>query len=401
MAIQVDATTTHPERKEIARYLLSRGQAALEAEREALRKPAAAADAAPETGALAHPRIKFDFPAGLAPVPHPIDPEPDAAAALPRADIVVITWTVDEATALAHVLTPGVSPARWHHYAHQYDSYKDQIRAHAPAAVSKRLGSYMPVTVGGKKVLCMKSELHLNQDGVKTGEGLATLPVKDFFKQIIAEVQPSHVFTIGTSGSVFEDFSLGDTVITRAAKFRLHNEFRNETWNGATYKSDWTIPTTHLDTATKLAASIEPNLAEPPFAPPTKRYPAGGPPVTPPPDVPTIRMEQDHRDMPEFHPILTTDYFEYGTTANRLDKEGAAVEMGDAALGLACSELQAPPRWAVIRNMSDPVINGDLPTKQYHLNEQTTWAVGYYTAYGMYTSMCGALATWGVIAGLA
>ena len=25
--------------------------------------------------------------------------------------------------------------------------------------------------------------------------------------------------------------------------------------------------------------------------------------------------------MPEFHPILATDYFEYGTTTNRLDKD--------------------------------------------------------------------------------
>jgi hypothetical protein len=46
------------------------------------------------------------------------------------------------------------------------------------------------------------------------------------------------------------------------------------------------------------------------------------------------------------------------------------------------------------------VINGALPAKQFHLNEQTTWAVGYYTAYGHSTSLVGALATWGVIAGL-
>ena len=80
--------------------------------------------------------------------------------------------------------------------------------------------------------------------------------------------------------------------------------------------------------------------------------------------------------MDEFHPILTTDYFEYGTSANHLDQEGAGVEMGDAALGLACSELQHPPKWAVVRNMSDPVINGDLPADEFRLNEQTTWAVG-------------------------
>ncbi len=258
----------------------------------------------------------------------------------------------------------------------------------------------MPATVGATKVLCMKSELHLNQDGVKTGDGTATLPVKDFFKQIIAEAKPSLVLTIGTSGSVFDDFELGDVVVTRAAKFRLQNEFRNEPWNGAIYKSDWQIPTTHFAEAETLMAQITLDLAEPPFAPPTKRFPFKGKPVAPSPDSPDIKLEQGARDMQEFHPILTTDYFEYGTTANRLDKEGAAVEMGDAALGLACSELPDPPHWAVIRNMSDPVINGDLSAKQFHLNEQTTWAVGYYTAYGKYTSTCGALATWGLIAGL-
>ena len=49
--------------------------------------------------------------------------------------------------------------------------------------------------------------------------------------------------------------------------------------------------------------------------------------------MPDIKL--DGRDMPAFHPILTTDYFEYGTSGNRFDLEGAAVEMGDAVLGLA------------------------------------------------------------------
>ena len=50
--------------------------------------------------------------------------------------------------------------------------------------------------------------------------------------------------------------------------------------------------------------------------------------------------------------------------------------------------------------MSDPVINGALPSTTYHLNDHTTWAVVYYTAYGIYTSINGAIATWGIIAGL-
>ena len=386
----------HPERKEIARYLLSRGREQLETE------GSAAAPLMAVAATTATKKAAFAFPAGLTPVAAPVVPAPDPSRQLPRADVVVVTWTVDELAALAHVLTPGVSPANWHHYSRGFQSkYASQIRAGAPAALSRRLGSYMPVTVGQTRVLCVKSELHLNQDGVKTGEGTATLPVKDFFQQIIAETKASVLLTIGTSGSVFEAFELGDVVVTRAAKFRLQQEFRNEPWNGKVFKSEWQIPTGYLATAQQLMASVDPDLAEPPFAPPTKRFPFKGKPKAPPANTPDVKLEQAGRDMPEFHPILTTDYFEYGTTVNRLDEEGAAVEMGDAALGLACSELDSPPNWAVVRNMSDPVINGDLPAKQFHLNEQTTWAVGYYTAYGKYTSICGALATWAIIAGLA
>ena len=221
----------HPQRKEIARFLLSRGLM-------------------PETGEPTAEALavdlgrgeKISFPDGLTPVPHPIDPAPAVDAPLPRADVVVITWTVDEVAGLAHVMTPKVSADKWYRYARNFETYRPQIRPHAPAATSGRLGSYMPTTVGGTSVLCMKSELHLNQDGVKTGEGTATLPVKDFFKQIIDEVKPKVFLTIGTSGSVYDAFGLGDVVVTRAAKFRCQNEFRNEAFNGKVYQSDWDIP---------------------------------------------------------------------------------------------------------------------------------------------------------------
>lgn len=379
----------HPERKEIARYLLSRG---LDPGTQVpLTEPLGA-----QLAAVAPP----EFPAGLAPRPVPLDPVPAAEDPLPAADVVVITWTVDELAGLARVLTPGVSPDRWQRYAHRYEQYRPSIRPHAPAANSGRLGSYQPVLVGGTRVLCVKSELHLNQDGVRTGVGTATLPVKDLFAQIIAETGARLVLTVGTAGSVFDDFTLGDVVVTRAAKFRLNDEFRSEPFNGQTFRSDWALPTTRLPDALKLMAGYADQLREPPFAPPTSRFPFPGGPVSAEPNEPDIKLELGGRDMPEFHPILTTDYFEYGTTANRLDREGAAVEMGDAALGLACSQMPDPPDWAVVRNMSDPVINGDLPARQFHLNEQTTWAVGYYTAYGRWTSTIGALVTWGIIAGL-
>jgi hypothetical protein len=70
-------------------------------------------------------------------------------------------------------------------------------------------------------------------------------------------------------------------------------------------------------------------------------------------------------------PILT-GYFEHGTSTNHLVDAGCGVEMGDAGLELVCAGLgQQAPRWLVVRNASDPQINGNLPTP----DAQTMWAV--------------------------
>jgi nucleoside phosphorylase len=382
-------TMAHPDRVEIARYLLSRGLDSQTLEPAAQRFTAAAAAAA------------LAFPAGLAPVQDAVDPLPGPEDPLPEADAIVITWTVDELAGLCRVYCPGQSPTQWIKYARHFATkYQPNMRSTSPAARSKRLGSYWPFTIGGVKVLLVKSELHLNQDGKSLGNGTATLPVKDFFAQIIDEVKPSHILTTGTAGSVFDDFGLGDVVVTRAAKFRLQNEFAKEPFNGHSYASDWSMPLDYFPAAEQLMGTFAPQLLVPPFAPPTDKYVLPGGPISAPAHTPSIKAEQGSRDMPEFHPILTTDYFEYGTTTNRLDQQGAAVEMGDAVLGMVCSQLADPPKWAVVRNMSDPVIDGTLSAKEFHLNQQTTWAVGFYTAYGEWTSVMSALTTWAIIAGI-
>lgn len=380
------------DRKELARFLLSRGADELG---DAISSPAKAR----ELGLAETRALTLDFPEGLAPTPSPISPKPDPKAPLPEVDVVVVTWTVDEVNALADVLTPGFRVAKWYQYKRFFEEkFAPKIRKGAPSMRHRILGTYFRTTIGPHSVLCFKSELHLNQDGVTTGDGTATLPVKDLFLQIIEEAKPKVILTVGTAGSVFLEFGLGDVVVTRAAKFRLSDEFGNEPFNGKVYKNTWTIPTKHIPTAEKLMEQVSPNLAEPPFGPPTKRFPFKGPLIVPPDNHPKIRL--DGRDMKRFHPILTTDYFEFGTSANHLDEQGAAVEMGDAVLGLALAEIKDPPRWAAIRNMSDPQINGDLPTKGFRLNPQTEWAVAYYLAYGYHTSVCSSLATWAVIAGL-
>ena len=112
------------------------------------------------------------YPAGLAPAPQPPEVPPDPAEPLPRADVLVITWTVDEQDALADVLTPGKGRNSWIRYNRHFEElYAPQIRAGSPSSQSRRLGSWMPSKIGQKSVLCFKSELHLNQDGIRNKEG--------------------------------------------------------------------------------------------------------------------------------------------------------------------------------------------------------------------------------------
>lgn len=377
-------------RKELARFLLSDKVTDVDQEME---PDLATLSAVPGLAAA----ISLPYPDGLAPIPEPrLNPVPDPDAPLPTADVLVITWTVDELNALCDILTPDVTRNAWYRYRHKFDSdFREKIRPGAPSLVANRLGSWYPTRIGNKSVLCFKSELHLNQDGVTTGPGLATLPVKDLFLQLIDEVKPSVVITVGTAGSVHKDFELGDVVVTRGAKFRLQSEFGQELFANASYRSEWAIPTTYFDKATELMQISAPHLKEPEDIRPTIRYPE----IDAPTNTPDIKL--DGRDMPDFHPMLSTDFFEFGTSKNNLFTEGSGMEMGDAALGLACSRLVNPPRWVVVRNLSDPQINGDLPSGPgRELNLQTVWAVYYYRKYGYWTSVNSALTTWAIIAGL-
>jgi hypothetical protein len=362
---------------------------------------------------MAAPKPPIPFPAGLAPAPSPISPAPGPTDPLPKVDVVVVTWTIDEARALADVLTPGTTHEHWYPYAYNFAHYDPLIRSGAPAKKSKRLGSYFKTKLGSKNVLCFKSELHLNQDGIRSKQnpGTSTLPVKDLFNQIADQAKPDVLITAGTAGGVFKDQDLGDVVVTRAAKFRLQDEFKNEPFNNKKYESHWNIPTTHFAAAAQLMSGLSSGLQEPAeFLPPTVNFtkPQGGYPKPLHPYVPDIWLDgqtvNGKMRLPAFHPILTTDYFEYGTSTNHLDQEGCAVEMGDAALGLALEERKAAgksvPNWAVVRNCSDPQINGALRDAPKKESLQIMWAVYYYSSFGYLTSVMSSLAVWGIVAGL-
>lgn len=332
---------------------------------------------------------------GLAPRILPTPRSTDFSA-LPQADVVVITWTSAEWDALHYVFSNELSPLpksgndwrqRWQPYRRDFYTVFSDLWSRrlisaardrsggAPAlrGDNMRWGSYTLVGVGDRTVLLFKSELHLNQDGEQ-------FPLVPMTHQIVNEAQPGLVLSIGTAGGVADDQSLGDAIVTNAAKYRLSQEFGSAQFNHREYRSAWQPPTTLFEAAERLLIEVP----EFPVHPPTPHYPPGSKLVAEP---------RTPRIVPTDQPILTTDSFEFGTTVNRLDREGCAVEMDDAVIAMVLSERDDPVSYGFVRNVSDPVINGDLPR-----DLQTAWAVVTYQRLGLLTSYNGAIATWALIA---
>ena len=123
--------------------------------------------------------LQLPFPAGLAPTPQPLTAEPspsDGAPASRRAGRDLDGGGGRSAgrrpDARLRTATTGTATSG------TFADYLPDIREERRRARAKRLGSYFPTRVGNTRVLCVKSELHLNQDGVRTAAGKATLPVK-------------------------------------------------------------------------------------------------------------------------------------------------------------------------------------------------------------------------------
>jgi hypothetical protein len=338
--------------------------------------------------------LQIPFPVPLAPVPS-TGAVRDPGLPLPTADVVVVTYTSDEGKALADVMTPGRFEQDWNHYTNNYEGLLPMIRKGAPARQAGRLGNYWTTEVGTQKVLVFKSELHMHQDFI-VRNGHPTLPIKDLFAQIIQQVQPKYFFCIGTAGGTLLDKPLGTVAMSRALKFDCKKNFANEPFakQAAPYTSSWNVPLQHSAAALTLMKPFAANLV-------VQRNGAFatcpcGPLQLGEGQTPEVFFLIEGQDgIPASFPVLTTDYFEFGTDRNGLQNEGIAVEMDDAVLGLVASTLPHPPRWASIRNYSDPAINGSLAERA-----QEDCASHIYMHYGYWTSVLGAIATWSIIAGL-
>jgi hypothetical protein len=118
------------------------------------------------------------WPRGLAPQMS-AKPPGSSSSPLPHADVLVVTWTVDEGHALSRVLTPGKDSRNdYVSYLHNFAAISKKMRKGCPALEARRLGAYWTTTIEKKSVIVFKSDSHMSQDGPK-------LPNIDVWRQII------------------------------------------------------------------------------------------------------------------------------------------------------------------------------------------------------------------------
>jgi len=306
------------------------------------------------------------WPKGLAPK---TGPKPSGGnRALPRADVLVVTWTVDEGHALSRVLTPGKDSRNdYQPYTHNFAAISKKMRRGCPALQAQRLGAYWTTAIGGKSVVIFKSDSHMSQDGPQ-------LPNIDVWRQIIQEVQPKLVITTGTAGGIGKQFEVGDVIVSPIVRFDCISKFKSKPFAQANFSST-AAKTTHFAKAQSLFKVNAPQL---------------------PKD--NTRLPKIFRVGPKAlsSSVVTTDFFGFDTSDNRfkLQSLGDVSEMGDAVLGLVASQMgKSAPRWLAIRNVSDPQINAaGLTPKQ-----QATLAAQIYKGFGRWSTVCSAIACWASI----
>lgn len=311
--------------------------------------------------------VDVPWPAGLAPQTGAA-PNSNSDTPLPHADVLLVTWTVDEGHALSRVLTPGKdSRDDYQPYTHNFGTIAQKMRSVCPAVQMQRLGKYWTTKIGQKSVVVFKSDSHMSQDGPQ----LANI---DVWAQIIQEVQPKLVITTGTAGGIGKEFEVGDVFVSPVVRFDCTAKFKTKPFALDNFKSS-SAKATHFKTARALLKVNAPQL---------------------PPD--NTRLPKIIRISPKAleKSVVTTDFFGFDTSNNhyKLQGLGYAAEMGDAVLGLVAKNMgQSAPRWLAIRNVSDPQIKAEGTLK-----EQAKIAAMIYKGFGRWSSVCSAIACWASIA---
>ena len=313
------------------------------------------------------------------PWPKSLAPKSDSVArkgaggALPKADVLIVTWTVDEGHALSRVLTPGKDSRNdYVPYRHNFAKISKKMRKGCPALQAGRLGAYWTMSIAGKKVVIFKSDSHLSQDLKRAPTPGQTLPNEDLWRQIIAEVNPTLVITTGTAGGIGTQCEVGDVVVSRIVRFDCQNWLKKEPFATAVFR-DGAVKTKYFAKARMLfkanSGQLPPDNSRPPRI--------------------LVATKDDQA-------VLTTDFFGFDTSDDhwKLQGSGSVSEMGDAVLGRVSAAMPGL-HWVAVRNVSDPQIKAEGTRK-----DQAKVAAQIYKGFGRWSSVCSAIACWALIAAL-
>jgi hypothetical protein len=182
------------------------------------------------------------------------------------------------------------------------------------------------------------------------------------------------VITTGTAGGIGAPMELGDVVVAPSVRFDCQKTFKSQPFHDAVYACS-KLKTTSMAEATRLFGANTSHL----------------PPAPRPPRVVTRAMA----GIPSAD-VVTTDFFAFDETTNHYGLEGlgAAVEMGDAVLGLVVKQLgSGAPKWIAVRNASDPQIDSNGLT----FRQAATKAAQIYERFGYWTTIPSAIACWALI----
>ncbi len=354
----------------------------------------------PASGAL--PPIDWASVGHTAPVPvdqpvrKPTDP-------LPKADVVVITWTNAEWSALDHVFADSGSSRRaglggwtqeWLTYSRDTAPYTTGI------AAEPLWGVFRVVTVQGATqpwtVLLFRSNAHLQYEPFIAG-------LRAMVRALLTDTGASKLYSIGTAGGAALNQALGDAVVTNSAEL-LAGAPPNDSdpANGQTITcAGWWPPTALFAAAQTLMLPLSKVATlrdlETLFSRFSKSNHVGDLTLT---DLLNAPLQPANLDAPAVHnlpgvPLNTSCDFAMapggGTTSF------SAYEEDDAVVGQTAQQLGVS--FAFIRNVSDPIVPdhtaAGAPIEQAL---RQTWAGYVYDRYGLFIASNGAVATWATIA---
>lgn len=330
---------------------------------------------------------------------------------LPRADVVVLTWTAAEWFALDHVFVSSARPGHYgedHAWRQAWLPYTRHVGDYSAGDDAPALwGSFRMVRVHDRsrrpwRVLLFKCNAHLAHP--PWVEGLTAM-----LRAILADARPDRILTIGTAGGARFDQRLGDSVITNAALLDLARPQNSaDPDDGALFRCTSWFPSTALlePLQDKLLQPLD-RVANPQtlgtlFGQLQAKH-AGDPAVAAMTldDLLNDALRPSALGSPRVQPLkdvplLTTDFY-YIAAGDSADAY-AFLEMDDAII--AREAHRAGVRFACLRNISDPIVpdrtRDGAPIAD---GVRADWSGLIYTNFGLFTSVNGALATWATIAG--